>query len=67
MKRPTQRRDRAPAAVKAGPPRGAYRNGIDMTQIRYMLSLTPAERLQRLQQLAQNLSEMRETRRKPRA
>ena len=42
-----------------GPPPGTYRNGVDLTQIRYMLSLTPAERLRILQESAASLAELR--------
>jgi hypothetical protein len=44
---------------KSGPPPGAYRNGVDLTQIRYLLSLTPAQRLQVLQDAATSLAELR--------
>jgi hypothetical protein len=54
MKRPGVRRE-----PKAGPPPGTYRNGIDLTQIRYLLSLTPRQRLEHLQQAAASLAELR--------
>jgi hypothetical protein len=40
------------------PPRGTYRNGIDLTQIRQMLALTPAERLEVLQSASASLAEL---------
>lgn len=54
MKPPRPRRNR-----KSGPPPGTYRNGVDLTQIRFMLSLTPAERLRVLEQSAASLAELR--------
>lgn len=36
-------------------------DGTDLTQIRYMLSLTPAERIIRMQKLASSILKMRRT------
>jgi hypothetical protein len=49
--------DRSPA-----PPRG---DGVDVSLIRWMLSLTPAERLDALQRNARAIIELRRARRRP--
>ena len=49
-----------PEAPEPAPEAGEYEDGVDLTLIRWMLSLTPAERLDVLERTVNGILEIRE-------